>query len=185
MPVRYPLLFSNRHSYRFLRKYPFIPFGCAIFFLYQCPLMQRRLLRFVSRQPPAIFLYLFFPSFLLPDRDSDIHTPHTPVVGSPSVEIHHESSFMGWPDGIPACAVSTLPANGMFSVPDVLPGFMTEQAVLCVVRRTSPSDPKSATSCLASSFFATVFYRSHHHYSVAKLVCRRERPCGLDQWRTA
>ena len=38
-------------------------------------------------------------------------------------------------------------------------------------------------SCLV--FFATVFYRSHHHYSVAKLVCRRERPCGLDQWRTA
>lgn len=33
--------------------------------------------------------------------------------------------------------------------------------------------------------FATVSYRSHHHYSAAKLVCRRERPCGLDQWRTA
>lgn len=61
--MRYPLLFPNRHSYRFLRKYPFIHFGCAISFYIERPLMQRRLLRFVSRQTSAIFLYLFFPSF--------------------------------------------------------------------------------------------------------------------------
>ena len=53
--VRYPLLFPNRHSYRFLRKYPFIHFGCAISFYIERPLMQRRLLRFVSRQTSAIF----------------------------------------------------------------------------------------------------------------------------------
>ena len=50
-----PLLFPNRHSYRFLRKYPFIHFGCAISFYIERPLMQRRLLRFVSRQTSAIF----------------------------------------------------------------------------------------------------------------------------------
>ena len=53
--MRYPLLFPNRHSYRFLRKYPFIHFGCAISFYIERPLMQRRLLRFVSRQTSAIF----------------------------------------------------------------------------------------------------------------------------------
>ena len=72
----YPLLFPNRHSYRFLRKYPFIPFGCAISFYIERPLMQRRLLRFVSRQTPAIFpLPLPFPSFLLPDKGCNTDTP--------------------------------------------------------------------------------------------------------------
>lgn len=92
---------------------------------------------------------------------------------------------MGWSDGIPACAVSTLSADNMLPMPDVLPGFMPEQAAPALsVRRTSPSGPKSATS-FWPRLFATVSYRSHHHYSVAKLACRRERPCGLDQWRTA
>ena len=32
--------------------------------------------------------------------------------------------------------------------------------------------------------FMIAFCRSHHHFSVAKIVCRRERPAGLDQWRS-
>lgn len=92
--MRYPLLFPNRHSYRFLRKYPFIHFAAPYPFIsngHSCKggfsaLFQGRLRPF--------FLYLFFPSFLLPDRDSDIDTSHTPFAGSSSDSIFHDAAYM-------------------------------------------------------------------------------------------
>lgn len=78
--MRYPLLFPNRHSYRFLRKYPFIHFGCAISFYIERPLMQRRLLRFVSRQTSAIFPLPLLSLISLPERDGDTDVSCTPFV---------------------------------------------------------------------------------------------------------
>lgn len=63
MPVRYPLLFSNRHSYRFLRKYPFIPFGCAIFFYINAHSCKGGFSALFQGSLRPFFLYLFFPHF--------------------------------------------------------------------------------------------------------------------------
>ncbi len=118
MPVRYPLLFSNIHSYRFLRKYPFIPSGYAISFYIEHSLARTLPRRFTHKAASAFFPLPFLHSF---DREQagqpHIDTPYTPIVGAPSVEIHRKSSPMGWSDGIPACAVSILPVNGMFPIP--------------------------------------------------------------------
>ena len=75
MPVRYPLLFSNRHSYRFLRKYPFIPFGCAIFFYINAHSCKGGFSALFQGSLRPFFLYLFFPSFLLPDKGCNTDTP--------------------------------------------------------------------------------------------------------------
>ena len=48
---------------------------------------------FQDRLQP-FFLFLFFPSFLLPDRDSDINTPHTSFVGSSFGLLFHYAAYM-------------------------------------------------------------------------------------------
>ena len=48
---------------------------------------------FQGRLQP-FFLFLFFPSFLLPDRDSDINTPHTSFVGSSFGLLFHYAAYM-------------------------------------------------------------------------------------------
>ncbi|MDB9197397.1 hypothetical protein PN623_24320, partial [Parabacteroides distasonis] len=42
----------------------------------------------------------------------------------------------------------------------------------------------SSPIALFPDFFIIAFCRSHHHFSDAKIVCRRDRPAGLDQWRS-
>lgn len=59
MPVRYPLLFSNIRSYRFLRKYPFIPSGYAISFISNVHSHERYLAALHTRQRPAFSLCRF------------------------------------------------------------------------------------------------------------------------------
>lgn len=163
--MRYPLLFPNRHSYRFLRKYPFIHFGCAISFYIERPLMQRRLLRFVSRQTSAIFPYLFFPSFLLPDRDSDIDTSHTPFAGSSSDSIFHDAAYMVVKRYI-VLAASTPNSRYTFS-PDVLPAHLPERERSCVGGRTGLSCFRVRCGLFRLDFFATAFYlKSPYRFSL-------------------
>ena len=110
--------FGNTPLYLLATPYPFIS---------NVHSHERYLAALHTRQRPAFFPLPFLHSF---DREQagqpHTDTPYTPIVGSPSVEIHRKSSPMGWSDGIPACAVSILPVNGMFPIPGILPGFMPE-----------------------------------------------------------
>ena len=67
MPVRYPLLFSNIHSYRFLRKYPFIPSGYAISFYIERSLARTLPRRFTHKA--AFCLFFPFPFLHSFDRE--------------------------------------------------------------------------------------------------------------------
>ena len=65
MPVRYPLLFSNIRSYRFLRKYPFIPSGYAISFYIERSLARTLPRRFTHKAASCLFPFAVSP-FLRP-----------------------------------------------------------------------------------------------------------------------
>jgi len=54
------------------------------------------------------------------------------------------------------------------------------RAVPCVGMRISFS--RYSVRLLVPNLFIIAFCRSNHHFSVAKIVCGRERPDGLDQW---
>ena len=148
--MRYPLLFPNRHSYRSFGNtplyisaapYPFISNGhsCKGGF---SALFQGRLRPF--------FLYLFFPSFLLPDRDSDIDTSHTPFAGSSSDSIFHDAAYMVVKRYI-VLAASTPNSRYTFS-PDVLPAHLRNGSGLVSVDGQVFHVSESAADCFASTF---------------------------------
>lgn len=165
MPVRYPLLFSNRHSYRFLRKYPFIPFGCAIFFYINVHSCKGGFSALFQGRFRPFFLYLFFPSFLLPDRDSDIHTSHTPFAGSLSDRISHDAAYMVVKRYI-VLATSTPNSRYPFS-PDVLPVHLPEWERSCIGGRTGLSCFRTRYGLFRLDFFATALYlKSPYRFSL-------------------
>ena len=130
------------------------------------------------------FLYLFFPSFLLPDRDSDIDTSHTPFAGSSSDSIFHDAAYMVVKRYI-VLAASTPNSRYTFS-PDVLPAHLPERERSCVGGRTGLSCFRVRCGLFRLDFFRDRFlFEVAISFFVAKLVCRRARPDGLDQWRIA
>lgn len=63
--------------------------------------------------------------------------------------------------------------------PEVLPGCLAGTCHALVPAADGSfriSEP--ATNCLASNFMRLFSLEVIHHYSVAKIVCRRDRPCG-------
>ena len=107
--------FGNTPLYLSAAPYPFISNGhsCKGGF---SALFQGRLRPF--------FLYLFIPSFLLPDRDRDIYTTHAPFGGSLSDSISHDAAYMVVKRHI-VLAASTPNSRYSFS-PDVLPAHLPE-----------------------------------------------------------
>ena len=62
----------------------------------------------------------------------------------------------------------------------ILHRLSARRAVPCVGMRISIS--RYSVRLLVSHLFIIAFCRSNHHFSVAKIVCGRERPGALDQW---
>ena len=148
--------FGNTPLYISAAPYPFISNGhsCKGGF---SALFQGRLRPF--------FLYLFFPSFLLPDRDSDIDTSHTPFAGSSSDSIFHDAAYMVVKRYI-VLAASTPNSRYTFS-PDVLPAHLPERERSCVGGRTGLSCFRVRCGLFRLDFFATAFYlKSPYRFSL-------------------
>ena len=165
MPVRYPLLFSNRHSYRFLRKYPFIPFGCAIFFYINAHSCKGGFSALFQGSLRPFFLYLFFPHFscrietatsirrtrLLPDL--------CPIVFPTMQRIWLLNGISFLP---------LHPPNSRYPFsPDVLPAHLPERERSCVGGRTGLSCFRTRCGLFRLDFFATAFYlKSPYRFSL-------------------
>lgn len=106
-----------------------------------------------------------FPSFLLPDRDSDIDTSHTPFAGSSSDSIFHDAAYMVVKRYI---VLAASPPNSRYPFsPDVLPAHLPEWERSCVGGRTGLSCFRTRCGLFRLDFFATAFYlKSPYRFSL-------------------
>lgn len=160
---------------------PFLfSFGCAISFCSGHPFAQAVPTLCLRRQasviPPSAGLSLFPVS--RPDKDGvpirrtrpcrPFFLRHPPQAGC--AERFYGMSLLPLP---PRSRTARSPR------PEVLPGCLAgtcHALVPAADRSFRISEP--ATNCLASNFPRLFSPEVIHHYSVAKIVCRRDRPCG-------
>ena len=163
--------------------FPFITFsfGCATPFCRNRPFARRIGAPFSKSSVPAFFPSVFFPS-------------------SPFFRYGHDTFPIGC---FRPCPLLT----GTFLCGDLLSGrtvfrFCSLDPRRSCVALASPffTDFRTGVSplmptyglplspyhsrLLVSCFFIIAFHRSNHHFSPAKIVCRRERRSCLDQWRS-
>ena len=186
MYLRYPVLGLSTHRDYIYRRFPFsyspklpfiFSFGCATSFYSWLSTRGVPLRRLAGKAGFRHFPFASF-SFLVspPDKDSTLMIRRTRrcrlfVWWQPSHRDAHGQS-----NGISFIAASDPERKRYVSTPRCSsPLHAGTRRDLVPVGGQVISYPRTRHDLFHLAFSATVFYRSYHHYSVAKIACRRDR----------